>query len=357
MKREYPCVIINLGKIRHNTKEIIKLCSTKAIDVVGVSKVFCARRPIVQAMLDGGVKIIGDSRIENLKRIENFDCKKMLLRIPMESNAADVVKYSDVSLNSELDTVKCLAAAAERLDKTHHIILMIDVGDLREGILEEDVIKIIEEINKLPNIKLDGLGTNLTCYGGVIPDKENLGRLINLKKKIAEEFGIELSVVSGGNSSSLHTIVEGTIPEGVNQLRIGEAIVLGRETAYGNSIANCYRDGFTLKGEIIEIKEKPSVPNGKIGMDAFGNIPRFEDKGIIKRAIVALGRQDIVPEGLECLDNNIEVLGASSDHLIVNISNSKVKYEVGDIIDFQMDYGCLLRSMTSPYVKKYYTEA
>lgn len=347
-------MVIDLNKITHNVKEINKICSGKEIHIVGVSKVFCARKAIVQAMLDGGIEIIGDSRIENLKRLEDFNCRKLLLRIPMESHAADVVKYSDISLNSEVKTIAMLSRAAKRVNKIHNIILMVDLGDLREGILESDVIKSVEEIIELPNIRLCGIGTNLTCYGGVIPDKENLGRLVNLKQILKERYGIQLPIVSGGNSSSLYAVIDGSIPDGVNQLRIGEGIVLGRETAYGKDIPNCYKDSFILKGEIIEIKDKPSVPSGRIGMDAFGETPHFEDIGIIRRAIVALGRQDIVPEGLMPIDNCIEVLGASSDHLILNISNCNAKYEVGDIVDFNVDYGCLLRAMTSPYIKKYY---
>jgi len=353
MKKEYPCIEVTLNKITHNVSEISKLCREKGIDIVGVSKVFCARKEIVNAMLEGGINVIGDSRLENLKKLKDVNCKKLLLRIPMESHAAEVVKYSDISLNSEYETIAVLSKAAKRVNKVHNIILMIDLGDLREGVLESDVLTTVEKILKLPNIMLSGIGTNLTCYGGVIPDKTNLGKLISLKEAIKDKFNIELPIVSGGNSSSLYAVIDNSIPEGINQLRIGEGIVLGRETAYGKDIPNCYKDAFILKGEIIEIKDKPSIPIGNIGLDAFGETPHFKDKGIMKRAIVALGRQDIAPEGLKPLDGEIEVIGASSDHLILDITNSCIKYEVGDVVDFTIDYGCLLRAMTSPYIKKY----
>lgn len=354
MKKHYPCLEIDLKKIQHNTEVIINICQNKGINVVGVSKVFCAKKPIVKAMLDGGIEIIGDSRIENLKKIEEFKCRKMLLRIPMESNASEVVKYSDISLNSEIETVRMLSKAAKRMNKIHYIILMVDLGDLREGILEGEVINTVKEIAKLSNIKLCGLGTNLTCYGGIIPDSNNLGRLVKLKDDIMRKLKINMDILSGGNSSSLYAVIDGSIPKGINQLRIGEAIALGRETAYGQFISNTYKDVFVLKGEIIEVKSKPSVPIGKIGWDAFGQVPKFKDKGIIKRAIVAIGKQDIAPEGLKPKDKALELLGASSDHLLINISNSKKEYKVGDVIDFYLDYGCLLRTMTSPYIKIYY---
>ena len=354
MKTHYPCVVVNLEKITNNAEAIANMCKKRNVNVVGVTKVFCAKRPIVSAMIKGGITMVGDSRIENLRRIRDVECKKMLLRIPMESHSREVVKYSDVSLNSELETIRLLSKAANKLNRIHEVILMIDLGDLREGVLEEDALETIAQIIKLPNIKLVGLGTNLTCYGGVIPDEENLGRLVALKERVKEIYDLELEVISGGNSSTLYMVINEKLPKDINQLRIGEAIVLGRETAYGNFIENCHRDCFTLKGEIVEIKEKPSVPKGNIGMDAFGGKPYFEDKGIIKRAIVALGRQDVSVNGLTPVDEKLSILGASSDHLILDISASDNPYNVGDVVEFTMDYGCLLMVMTSPYVKKYY---
>jgi predicted amino acid racemase len=257
-------------------------------------------------------------------------------------------------MNSELNTIEVLSRAAKSLNKIHDIVLMVDVGDLREGVLEEDVIGVVKEILKLENIRLIGLGTNVTCYGGVLPDRDNLGKLVRLKNDIKYLFNRELSIISGGNSSSLYMVTNDTMPKEINQLRIGEGIVLGRETAFGQPIFNCYDDAFILKGEIVEIKNKPTVPKGTIGMDAFGQKPHFEDKGIRKRAIIAMGRQDIKVEGLIPLDKNINIFGASSDHLILDVTDCKNQLKVGDIIDFKMDYGCLLAAMTSGYVEKYY---
>jgi predicted amino acid racemase len=354
MSKIYPCVEVDLEKITHNAKTILDLCNKKNIVVAAVTKVFCASNPIAEAMLRGGVTGFADARISNLKKLKDLSSKKLMIRIPMISEASEVVRYSDTSLNSELATIRALNLAAKDLNKTHNILLMVDLGDLREGILIQDVATTVEEIIKLDNIKLIGLGTNLTCYGGVIPDRENLGKLIKLKLDLEKNFGLSLSVISGGNSSSLYMVMNDTMPEEINQLRIGESIVLGRETAYGVAVPNCYEDAFILKGEIIEIKSKATVPTGNIGMDCFGSKPEFEDKGIRKRAIIAVGRQDIRLEGLTPMDENISIFGASSDHLILDVTDSKKELTVGDIVNFKIDYGCLLAAMTSPYVEKYY---
>lgn len=349
---QYPALIIDKNKVKHNTKLLTDKLGAYGIKVAGVTKVFCAIPEIAQAILDGGAYALADSRIENLRRLKDIKAPKLLLRIPMQSQAAEVVEYADVSLNSELTTIKALSKAAKAKNKIHEIILMIDLGDLREGVWYEKAVEYAGEIVKLENIKLIGVGTNLTCYGGVIPTKDNLGLLVKLSQEIEQKYNIKLEIISGGNSSSLHLIEKNEMPKGVNQLRLGESIVLGLETAYGERIKDTYRDAFTFAAEIVELKEKPSVPIGEIGMDAFGQKPVFNDKGIIIRAIVAAGRQDVKPDGLIPRDNGIEVLGASSDHMILDITKAEKQYKVGDIVEFDVNYGALLAAATSEYVNK-----
>ncbi|WP_069649422.1 ornithine racemase Orr [Caloranaerobacter ferrireducens] len=349
----YPCVEISLDKIKHNTEKLVELCKKNKINVAGVTKVFCGEPKIAKTMVDGGVQILADSRIENLIKLREIEIPKMLLRLPMISQVDDVVRYSDISLNSELKTIKELSKKAVELNKKHKIILMVDLGDLREGIFdEEEIFLVVSEILKLDGIELIGIGTNLTCYGGVIPKYENLSRLVKIKMNIEKKFNIKLDIISGGNSSSLYLLENGEIPEEINQLRLGESIVLGRETAYGKNIEDTYDDCFKLIVEIIEVKEKPSVPIGEIGMDAFGNTPTFVDKGIVKRAICAIGKQDIDLGDIIPYDKDIEILGASSDHLILDITKCKNDYGIGDNIEFKLTYGGILKVMTSEYVEK-----
>lgn len=349
----YPRIEINLDKLSHNTKMALNICRRSNIDISVVTKVFCSMPELVEIILSAGVRTIGDSRVDNLKKLQHLHCEKLLLRLPSISQAEEVVRYTDISLNSELETLKALSAAAKTQNKIHKIILMIDLGDLREGVLAKDALDMAREIVKLPNIKLLGLGTNLTCYGGVIPDAVNLGKLIEIKDNIERDLGIQLEIISGGNSSSLYMVLNKTMIDGINNLRLGESIVLGRETAYGRDIPGMFRDIFTLKGEIIEIKGKPSMPIGTIGMDAFGEVPSFIDKGMMKRAIISVGRQDVRIDGLTPRDKNTEILGGSSDHLLLDVTHSQKNYKVGDIVEFNVDYGALLSLMTSEYVNKY----
>lgn len=350
----YPRVEISLDKIRHNAEKLITLCNNNGINVAAVTKVFCGIPEIAKVLVESGASILADSRIENLKRMESINVPKLLVRLPMISQAGEVVEFADISLNSELETIKELSKNAIEKGKVHKIILMIDLGDLREGIIDEkEIFYSVKEILKLDGISLIGIGTNLTCYGGIIPKHENLSHLVDIKEKIEKVFSIKLEIVSGGNSSSLYLLKhQNGMPKGINQLRLGESIVLGRETAYGTRNEDTYEDCFRLITEIIELKEKPSIPIGEIGMDAFGNKPVFQDRGIRKRAICAIGKQDVSIDNIVPEDNNITILGGSSDHLIIDVTDSFNNYKIGDKLSFKLNYGGVLSTLTSEYVKK-----
>lgn len=349
---KFPRVEVNYNKLVHNVRVIKEKCTTHDINMMGVTKVFCAIPDIAKAYVDGGVDYLADSRVENLKKMKDLEVPKVLLRLPMLSEAKDVVSYADISMNSELETIKALDAAAKEAGKKHKIIVMTDLGDLREGVWPSDLMAFIEEVLKLDSIVVEGLGVNLTCYGGVVPDATNLGRLCDLAGEIEARYELKLNIVSGGNSSSLYLLDRNQMPDGVNNLRPGEALVLGRETAFGDPIENTHQDAFMLKAQIIELKEKQSVPIGTIGMDAFGNTPSFTDRGMRKRAILGIGKQDVDPGNLEPNDDKMIILGASSDHLIVDVTDSASTLKVGDVVEFKLDYGSLLQLSTSEYVAK-----
>lgn len=348
----YPRMEVSLSKIKENTKILSEMCRDKGISMWAVTKCFCANPEISAAIVEGGATMLADSRTCNLKKLKDICVPKVLLRIPMPSEVEDVVEYADYSLNSELLTLGLLGEVASRKNKVHKVIIMVDLGDLREGVWPSGIESFIKEAISIEGIIIKGFGVNLSCFGGVVPNTENLGELVRIARDMEKKFNLEIEIISGGNSSSFYLIQNDKMVEGVNNLRLGEVMLLGRETAFGESVQGLYKDIFILKGQIIELKEKPSVPIGEIGMDAFGNKPSFEDKGVIKRAIIGVGRQDIDPSGILPFDTQIEVLGGSSDHTILDLTNCAKEYKVGDILEFYVDYGCLLRAMTSTYVEK-----
>ena len=350
----YPRLTIDEKKLQHNVWQLVTACHKKGITAMGVTKVFCAIPEVSQCYVSGGVDFLADSRIENLAKLASFKTPKVLLRLPMLCEIESLIQYVDLSLNSELATIRAINQEAAKQNKRHKILLMVDLGDLREGIWPTDFDETVMEILKLDHVELYGLGVNLTCYGGVVPKHDNLSQLVDLAVQLRVRFGVDVKMVSGGNSSSLYLLdkepQEG-LPVGINNLRLGEALVLGRETAYGEAIAGTHQDVFTLEAQIVEFKEKPSVPIGEIGMDAFGNKPTFVERGMRLRGILGVGRQDVNVSNLVPRDSRIEIIGASSDHLIVDFTDAS-GFKVGDIVAFDVEYGALLSACTSPYVKK-----
>lgn len=327
------------------------------LDITGVAKVTCADPVVVRAMVEGGVAAVGDSRLENLSRLRALDLgvPLWLLRSAPPVRAGEVVQLADVSLNSEVETLRALNAAAASAGRRHRVILMIDLGDLREGIMPEELDGVLGLLRTLSSLEPVALGTNLTCYGAVVPTPQNLGELVALAEYAGSVMGSQLGV-SGGNSSSLELAFAGGLPKGVTGLRVGESILLGVSTITRLPLAGLAQDAFVLEAPVIECRKKPTLPRGEIAQDAFGRRPLFVDRGTRLRAICALGRQDCVPEGLQPLDPGVEVLGASSDHLILDVEDMPRPPRVGDTLRFLLNYGALLAAATSPYVRTVYHE-
>jgi predicted amino acid racemase len=322
----------------------------KGISLMGVSKATLGDPSIAEAMIQGGVKFIADSRIENIQKMKRarISTQFVLLRTAL-SQAEAVIKNVDISLNTEFETIKELSHYAKIQDKIHQIIIMIELGDLREGILPCDLSQFIQKTIALPNIKIIGIGCNLACYGGIKPDNQNMCELSKLADTIEKEFQMNLEIISGGNSANYEWYESAEKVGRINNLRLGESILLGCETINRKAIPGLYTNAFNLIAEVIESKEKPSLPFGEIGQDAFGNVQTFLDRGIRRRVIIALGRQDILVSGLRP-NNNLEILGSSSDHVVLDSKNDDLK--VGSEVKFNLNYGGLLSAMTSPFIKK-----
>lgn len=354
----YPRLMIDLEKLRCNAETLCRLAGERGVsDLAFVTKVFCADEQMACVLAKSPCRYLADSRVENLKRLGGLGKERILLRLPMPSQADEVVRHAEISFNSEPATLRALSAAAKSAGKMHRVVLMIDLGDLREGIFFQNTDLILQtalEIERDPHLELFGTAFNLTCYGSVLPSAENLSAFLEITRRIEAALGRSLPFVSGGNSSSIPLLLSGKMPDGINNLRLGEALVLGRETAYGQAIEGMHHDAVTLETELVEVQIKPSYPIGEIGVNAFGERGSYTDIGPRRRAIAAIGRQDMDCGGLTPLIPGMTVVGASSDHLILDITECDVPLPVGSIVPFTMDYAGLLRGFTSRYVQRAY---
>ena len=342
---------IELAKVEQNTRILVDRLACKGIRVTGITKAVLGSPGVGAAMLRGGARGLGDSRVPNLARLAGLERAPLLtlVRSPMLSQVARVVDVADVSLNTEAVVLAALNQAASQQNRVHAVVLMVELGDLREGIALDDVPDAVRAVLGHSSLRLAGLGANLACQNGVIPDDRNMGILTGLADDIEAVQGITLDVVSGGNSANLHWALHAHDVGRIDELRVGEAILLGVDPLYRTPIPGLHTDAFTLTAEVIEVAIKPAQPWGDRAQAAFGDAPVRTGSKTVHQAILALGRQDVDPDGLQPPEG-ITILGMSSDHLVLNLGDHPVA--VGDEIAFGVAYGALVRAMTSPFVTK-----
>lgn len=357
----YPLLTVYQDRITRNAGAICRACAEKGISVAGVVKGACGVLPVIRAVAAGSVSQIASSRLDQLARSKAAlpDMPTMLIRLPQISEAAETVAFCDYSLNSEEQTLRALSEAAVRAGVLHKVILMVELGDLREGVFSQEALLSLAELAEaLPGLTLAGVGANLNCVYAVCPSEENMNRLVQAAEAVERLIGHPLEIVSGGSTTSIPMMLEGGLPEKINHLRVGEAILAGQDLPF---FWHCQAEGaegdaLLLEAEIIECGVKPSAPWGRQQTNAFGELPpKAEDRGLRRRAILAMGRQDIGdPSQLICLEPGAKVIAASSDHLLVDVEDCPRVLKPGDILAFRMFYESMLFAFHSGYVTKEY---
>ena len=348
--RQYPQLEFDLALLRSNADAVISRCRGMGIRVCGVVKGVDGLPEAARVLRAAGAEELGTSRLEQVAkcRAAGVPGPWLLIRIPGLTELPDVVALCETSLQSEWPTLLALEEECLRQNKTHRVIVMTDLGDLREGFWDKkELVDVCERVEReLPHVQLAGIGVNLTCYGATKPTPEKMNELVGLARQVEQRIGRKLEIVSGGATSSFTLVHWGTMPAGVNHLRIGEAILLGKDLQVDWGIRDMdylRMDALTLRAEVVEVKDKPTYPIGEFAIDAFGRKPVYEDRGIRRRAILALGRADVGElESLIPREPGLTVIGGSSDHCIVDVEDCHRRLQVGDIVEFSLCYSHML---------------
>ncbi len=340
-----PRIELDLSKIRHNAQTVVSRLKARGIAVTGVTKAVCGHPAIARAMLDGGVAGLAEARLSNIQRLRKagFTCPITMIRTPMLSQADGVVRACETSYNTEIVVIAALAAAAIRNDVVHQVILMVEMGDLREGILPKDLGFIARRVVDMSGVALIGIGANFACLGGVAPDCSQMNTLSELATVTEGACGPFLQTVSGGNSTSLPWALGRHSVGRINDLRLGEAILLGVDPVSGDQICGLHKDAFTLVAEVIETDATPA-PLRRTG-PATGRLRLLPTRANTKRLILAIGHQDTDISGLS-LPHGVTLIGATSDHLV--LCAPAFSPTVGSEMRFQMNYSALMHAMAAP---------
>ncbi len=341
---------VDFDKIGDNARLLVARAAARGISITGVTKAMLGAPDLARVLCAAGVTTLGDSRIENIERMgeAGVDHPMLLLRTPMASQIERVVRSGAMSANTEPEILTMLAASARTMGRVHDVMLMVELGDLREGVMPAELNETTRHVLGLPSLRLRAIGTNLACRNGIEPSAENMGELSALVESVETTFGIGIEVVSGGNSANLDWAFGPSDTGRINNLRLGESVLLGREPLRRLPIDGLHTDAVELVAEVIESKRKPTQPSGRSLQNSFGETPDVIDRGDIWQTVLALGRQDTDTWDLPDPDG-VTILAASSDHLIVE---TRARLNPGDELAFVPGYSALLRAMTSPHVVK-----
>jgi predicted amino acid racemase len=345
-------------KLQENYTFLDTLFKEREIHWGVVTKLLCGNSIYLKEVMELGVTEMHDSRVSNLKKIKklNPNIQTVYIKPPSKRNIESIIQHADVSLNTEIYTIQLLSSEAKKQNKTHGIIIMIEMGDLREGVLGEELLSFYEQVFKLPNVEIRGIGTNLNCLSGVMPTQDKLIQLSLYKQLIEAKFNVEIPWVSGGTSVAVPLMLKNAHPMAVNHFRIGEALFFGKDLFTGKTINGMHNDVFKLYSEIIEITKKPNNPIGELGENVAGKTYEIDENTDLSltslRAILDIGLLDMQPQYLESCNPNITIVDASSDMTVVDISNSKEAYKIGDIIEFKLQYMGALYLLNSYYIEK-----
>lgn len=348
---------LNRTKIKQNFEFLKQTFEENDVSWGVVCKLLCGNKLFIQELIDLGVKEFHDSRIGNLEIVKglNPDLQTVYIKPVSKRYVGKMVQFADVSLNSELETIRWISQEAVKQDKKHSIIIMVETGDLREGVMGEQLVEFYSQIFQLPNIEVIGLGTNLNCLNGVMPSTDKLIQLSLYKQIIELKFNKEIPWVSAGTSVTIPLMLTHQLPKGINHFRIGETLYFGLDLFEEKLIDGMNGDVFELHAEIIEMQEKPLLPVGNLAANPQGSTAEIDESLYGKssyRAIIDIGLLDVDPKYLIPSDDKYEILGGSSDMLIINLGENPNNYQVGDTLNFDMKYMGALSLLNSSYIDK-----
>ncbi len=354
--KQYPCLELNTTKLRENIDIVKKQCSEQGVEICAVVKGINGLIPACREYEKAGVSFLASSRMEHLQGIKEagIQTPTMCVRIPMLSEVEELVTWCDSSLQSEMTVLKQVNDAAGKQGKTHQVILMFDLGDLREGIWAlDEMMETAKFVEAAKHLELIGTGVNLGCYGSIVTTVEKMNELVEKTEKVEAEIGRQLRYICGGSTQAMAHIWKKEMPQRINLLRIGELPIHARGMSdfYGSwDLRYLHQDVFTLKAEVVEVKTKPSHPVGVLGKDSFGKTQTYTDRGMHKRAVLAIGKADYGSyEDIYICRSDLKVLGASGDHTLLDVEDAEKEVRVGDIIEFGIRYssGIYLTSSTN----------
>lgn len=348
---------LNVDSLQHNFDYLQERFDYYNIDWGIVTKILCGNRTYLEEIIKLKPKEVHDSRLSNLELLQKLapDIQRVYIKPPPTKSIQRLVACADVSFNTHISTIEKINEEAKRQGVVHRIIIMIELGDLREGVMRENVLSFYKKVFQLKNIKVAGIGANLSCLNGILPSKDKLIQLSLYKELINAKFNSDIKWVSAGTSITLPLLRKKQIPLGCNHFRVGETLYFGNDIFNKKALNEMKQDVFTLRAEVIELKEKPVIATGMQGTNVSGEKPKIEYNNLGQkstRAILDIGILDVKPKDITPIKKGIDLVGGSSDMIIVDVGENVNKLKLGDLVSFRPNYTGVLSLMNSKYIDK-----
>lgn len=359
-------LIIHTDKIKENILKLSDYFKSHGIHWSLITKVFSGDKEFLSHILTPellqGIHSVGDSRLTSIRNLKALEpsINTIYIKPPAIVYADEIVRWADISLNTSLETIIALNDAARKLGKTHQIIIMIELGELREGVTRDKILSFYEKVFRLSNIDVIGIGSNLACMYGVVPTYDKLLQLTLYKELISAKFDKKLQLISGGSSVTLPLIEKGLVPADLNHFRVGEAAFFGISPYHGGKFLDLNTDTFEFYANIIELQSKKIFPQGvnssaSIGHTAEKENPDFSATSV--KAILDIGLLDVDKDDITATGDSLEFVGVTSDMLVVDLGENKkddgnIKYKSGDSIHFHPNYMGVARLLNSKFIDK-----
>jgi predicted amino acid racemase len=330
-----PELHVDIEAIGRNTESVVALLSAHALDLIAVTKGCLGEPQVAAAMLAGGAVAIADTRDLNLRRLRTALPKAELHRIHLPSVCEE---YEPGDINY-ISTVEGAEAVARLVDAEtpgsppRRVMIQVETGDEREGVPLDGLAALATRVSEDPRLRLLGVSTNYACFRG---SPDGILDSVNAVARAAASLrrqGFGVTRVSGGNSSLLGLLAEGTrLPAEVTELRCGEALLLGQDALYYRPLPGCRTDACVLRAEVVEEYTRPT--GGRLA----------------RRLVVSLGRQDLGMGAVRLAAPGLKEVGRSADYLVVEAGSDYRRTAVGTMVEMIPSYEALVAAWASPYV-------
>lgn len=327
-----PELRVQIEGIRQNAETVSDILRRHGLELVGVTKGCLGEPRVAAAMLEGGATALADTRDLNLRKLRAALPGAELHRIYLPSTRCPF-EPGDVTYVSTVEGAKAVAAL-DTSGEPRRVMVQVETGDEREGIPVERLAHLAEVIADDPRLELAGLATNYACFRGVPGAVRESVATVAEAARALRSGGFAISRVSGGNSSLLWLLARGErLPAEVTELRCGEALLLGQDALFYESLEGCVQDACLLRAEVLEEYTKPAREGAK------------------RRLVLGLGRQDLGSGQVRFVQPGLAEVGRSADYLVVEAEESCPGTRVGSLLDMVPTYESLVAAWTSPYVE------